>query len=518
MTKTLFQRVRKRLASLRWRFLVVFAFSLAVAFGIFIGIDALTNVYIDNVYMSEERRQQRINSYLEDLQDYVNEKNITADNIDEISRWSRENRYVYLLIDGTKIFWGNSEDKDEEKENGSGTGEGGGDDTACEHTDADENSVCDECGEKITTDGTGGEEDGTGNGGSQGGNTGSGITVTYPTLEELFKLAQESGGLPLKLAKAPESEVDSVVSASFVDYSEFLYYDISNIASVIIAAIAVTVIMILYIRAVTNRIIKLGDAVNAVASGEVENHISADGRDEISALASNVESMRSTMVENYKKEKAALESNTELITSMSHDIRTPLTVLLGYIDVMRLHSENDEVMQGYLRAAESTAMRLKKLSDDMFGYFLVFGGKNEAVEFEKYDAATLVEQMLSEHILLMKENGYDIEVQEVGELNISDKTVSTNAACLVRIFDNAFSNINKYADKKKPIKIQVNTGACSVKVTFINYIRRDGETVESNGIGLKTCLKLAEMIGATFKTAMDEECFTLELELPVDME
>ena len=501
--------MKKRLSSLRWRFLVVFAFSLAVALGIFIGCDTLTNLYIDKVYMSEENKQERIESYFDDLQNYVNEKGITADNIDEISNWARENRYVYLLIDGTKIFWGNAEEKEEEK----------APPEACEHTDADENGICDECESEITEDG-GEEDDGeSGNtGGNQGGNTGSGITVTYPTLEELFKLAQESGGMLLRLAKSKDGEVESVVTASFVDYSEFLYYDISNIASIIIAAIAVSIIMLLYIRSVTNRIIKLGDSVNTVASGAVENRITAGGKDEISALASNVESMRSTMVENYKKEKAALESNTELITSMSHDIRTPLTVLLGYIDVMRLHSEDDEVMQGYLKAAESTAMRLKKLSDDMFGYFLVFSGKGEAAPLEKYDAVTLVEQMLAEHILLMKENGYEIEIED-GIMNVKEgATVSTNAACLVRIFDNAFSNINKYADKKKPIKIEIGMDACNVKVAFTNHIRRDGEKVESNGIGLKTCQKLAEMIGASFRTEKQEQIFVLTLELPLDSE
>ena len=495
--------MKKRLASLRWRFLVVFAFSLAIALGIFLGIDALTNLYIDNVYMSEQNKQERVEGYFNDLQRYVKEKGITAENIDEISNWSRENRYVYLLIDGTKIFWGDSNDKDKDPV-----------DSECEHIDEDDDGFCDLCEREITPD-----DDENGNtGGNQGGNTGSGITVTYPTLEELFKLAQESGAFPLELANSADSEIASAVTASFVDYSEFLYYDIANIASVIVAAIAVSIIMLIYIRSVTNRIIKLGDAVNTVASGAVENRISASGKDEISALASNVESMRSTMVENYQKEKAALESNTELITSMSHDIRTPLTVLLGYIDVMRLHSEDDEVMQGYLKAAESTAMRLKKLSDDMFGYFLVFGGKDEPVPIEKYDAATLVEQMLSEHILLMKENGYEIEVFQGGENINESATVSTNAACLVRIFDNAFSNINKYADKKKPIKIDINIDACSVKVAFANYIRCDKEKVESNGIGLKPCQKLAEMIGASFKTEKDESVFSLSLELPVDKE
>ena len=484
---------------------MVFVISLAIAFGIFVGIRTLTKVYIENVYLSENNRKERMDGYFDNLQKYVNNNQITEENSDKkIAEWAKEHKYVILLINGTnKIFWVNSEDK-------------------CEHQDDNEDGKCDKCENEITPDEGDGDNDGEN---SENGNTGSGITVSYPSLDKLIEDAQGSGDYVLqwygtKKTENNNTEGEPVLTetrVSFADYSEYLYYDISNIASVIIAAIAVSVIMLLYIRVVTKRIIKLGDTVNSVASGEVEKHITDGGKDEIATLASNVESMRSTMVENYKKEKEALKSNTELITSMSHDIRTPLTVLLGYIDVMRLHSEEDEVMQGYLRAAESTAMRLKKLSDDMFGYFLVFGGKDEPVPLEKYDAATLVDQMLSEHILLMKEKGYEIEVEQGGEMK-EGATVSTNAACLLRIFDNAFSNINKYADKEMPVKIQIEADACNIKFVFSNNIRRDSEKVESNGIGLKTCAKLAEMIGAGFNTEMGDEIFSFELELPFDKE
>ena len=91
------------------------------------------------------------------------------------------------------------------------------------------------------------------------------------------------------------------------------------------------------------------------------------------------------MLENLEKEHAALEANKELITAMSHDIRTPLTVLLGYIDIMKLNAPEGDDMRQYIEASERTALRLKKMSDDMFGYFLVYGGGIE-VEVEECDA------------------------------------------------------------------------------------------------------------------------------------
>ena len=306
---------------------------------------------------------------------------------------------------------------------------------------------------------------------------------------------------------------DGPLFASFAEFTEYLYYDVTNIVCLVFAALSVMIIMMLYIQHVTGRIIRLGNAVNRVAEGDTESRIGASGHDEITELASNVELMRSSIVENYKKEKEALDANTELITSMSHDIRTPLTILLGYMDIMRAHAEDDSEMQEYIRAAASTAMRLKKRSDEMFSYFLVFGGKEIEPELESYDAETLIEQMLSEHILLMKENGYRLNLNDLNMLSLIGKTVTTDAQSLLRIFDNAFSNIYKYADKQEEVKISLTTTPCDVIIEFINKIRREGEQVESNGIGLKTCKKLAELMGAGFEYGGDEDTYTVRLTL-----
>ena len=225
--------------------------------------------------------------------------------------------------------------------------------------------------------------------------------------------------------------------------------------------------------------------------------------------------MRSSIIENYKRKKEALDANTELITSMSHDIRTPLTVLLGYIDVMRSHSADDMEMQEYLNAAENTAMRLKKLSDDMFGYFLVFAKDEEKIKLEKYDVITIFEQLLSEHVLLIRESGYEINLSFDDE-GLRDKTVLLDIASVLRIVDNMFSNLYKYADKNEKINISIATFDNSLKLSFENKIRRDGATVESNGIGLKTCAKLADFMGARFEQITSEDSFIVNIYLQIE--
>ena len=215
------------------------------------------------------------------------------------------------------------------------------------------------------------------------------------------------------------------------------------------------------------------------------------------------------MLESLENEKAALNANSELITSMSHDIRTPLTVLIGYLDIMKMYSK-DEVMMEYIKSSEKTAMRLKKLSDDMFKYLLVFGNSAKPAELEEYDGMMLIEQMLSEHVLLLREHGYEVKFDMPSESGVK---VLTNAPDLMRIIDNVFSNIGKYADREKPIEIKVEIGGDRVSMTFTNAISADASMAESNKIGLKTCAKIAELISSEFSYSVSDDVFTVTVGL-----
>ena len=480
MIKRAIKRILQRLSSLRFRFLVVFFFAMLICIGAYVSLRTIAIAYIDTVYTSEENKAEREQSYLKDLQRFIEENDVSLNDTSKISDWVRANRYVYLLISKEGEIYFTSDDATDEDDK--------------ETTDPDENE-----GEGVTGEGEREEED----------ENSGGVTVKYPSREEL-----------LEYAKANEMHLidfgDGPAAASFAEFTEYLYYDVANIATLVIAFAILLSIMLLYIRRVTGRILDLGEDVNAVAAGNTASVISVSGKDEIATLAANVENMRSSMVENYEKEKAALNANSELITSMSHDIRTPLTVLLGYLDIMRASADGNEEMQAYIKAAESTALRLKRLSDDMFSYLLVFGNPQSQPELEGYNADTLIGQMLSEHVLLIGESGYKVDLSSIDEPSLVGKTVRTDPQSLVRIFDNAFSNLYKYADKENPIKISISAGACNVIIEISNHIRRDGERVESNGIGLRTCKKLAEQIGAGFEFGGDGVTYSVKLTLPCE--
>ena len=521
MTERKSKKVKTFFSSLRFKFLAIFLIAVSAGIGLYFLTHELAYSYIEEVYVSEENKKAREKEYIEDLQDFIDENKVTTEDTSSLSEWVRNNKYVYVIIYKNEEFFYTSDDllnppqqepddkpeqqpdkaPGDENEDPENPDEPLPEDPA-ENPDADTDNT--ENGSKPENDGN--ESDGKDDDKNQSSAGPGGVTIDYPTREELFEYAWKNDMHPLELS-------DGTIFVSLTDFTEYLYYDLTNIASISAALFLVLVVLAVYFHRVSSRIIRLGNEVNKVADGNIDHAVIAKGNDEISKLSVNVDNMRESMIENFKKEREALDANNALITSISHDIRTPLTVLLGYIDVMQGKVDNDPEMQSYLKAAESTAIRLKNLSDDMFGYFLVFGGKELEIKMERYDAATLIDQMLFEHITLMRESEYNVVFDGVDYDSLSGEEVRTDAQKLVRIFDNIFSNLYKYADKSCEITVSAKKHADKLVVSFSNFISKNANIAESNGIGLKTCKKLGEYINAEFEYTSEEEKFSASLTL-----
>ena len=490
-------------------------FGVGIALVLFFVTNFLADFYIQKKYMSEERRKERAASYVEDLQNYVTENGLSSDDTNEISKWAKGYRYLYVLIykdDKLMFESGNYESSNTDKtgenkenaddvpdnsvENGAENTDNNTDGTDTD-TPADTDGASDE---SQNTEGTSQKDDGK--------YQAPGITVRVPTRDELIAEAVAGGSHPIVTT-------DGVLIASMVDYTEYLYYDIFNIVSVMLGFIGFLLVMWVYFFELTKRITQLGKEVTAVADGDMTRAITAEGEDEITRLCTDVEYMRSSMLENIEKERAALEANRELITAMSHDIRTPLTVLLGYIDIMKLNAPEGD-MQQYIEASERTALRLKKMSDDMFSYFLVYGGGIE-VSVQECDARTLVDQMLSGHVFLLREQGYTIDFNFEGEDNefLSDTIVVTDPPQLMRIVENIFSNVMKYADKEKPVSIFVGAEVDEMTIKVTNHVAQNIDGAQKNGIGLRSCMKLANAMDIRFSSDGEDGVFNSVMYVPI---
>ena len=424
--------------------------------------------------MDAEHKIAREDNLLSDLQRFINDRGITDEDAEEkLQEWIADNRYVFLSVysDDDLLFSSVTEDPSDN------------DDELPDDGEVDEE----------------GEEDK--EGGSEGG---SGGIFYRPSDEELLAHADSLGYVSITDSNGKNLHV------KIYDYSEYFQRDILSVLSFIISMIALATVIVEHFGRIIVRIKRLQYDVNLVSGGRLDHPIVATGVDEITKLSYDIDNMRSSMLVNIEKEREALQMNTELITSMSHDIRTPLTVLMGYMDIMKSDLSPEE-MKEYILASEKTVQRLKQLSDDMFKYFRAFGKGAEGITMEEYDATTLFEQLLTEHVLLLTESGYKVNYN-IDELMDGKSIVKTDAPHMMRIMDNIFSNLYKYADIDEEVLIIGRREDDLAIFEFKNTVTKN-KTAESSKVGLKTCKRLASYILNSFEWGEENGVFTLTLSL-----
>ncbi|SFE60865.1 Signal transduction histidine kinase [Peptostreptococcaceae bacterium pGA-8] len=295
-------------------------------------------------------------------------------------------------------------------------------------------------------------------------------------------------------------------------YREEGLYSVMSIGMIIVAFFVLLLTVLIYNSRILKRIVQISDDVEAVSSGEIDRVITVKGNDEIGRMGHGIERMRITLIKRLASEKEAWESNRQLITSMSHDIRTPLTSMIGYLDIIEGEKYKDKAeMESYISACRDKAFQLKNLSDKLFQYFLVYGKSEKNLEWEILDGDILFQQLLTEHTAELINYGLQVEL----DYKLTQITVKTEVAALRRLFDNLFSNIMKYANKKDSIKIKAESIDGKISIRLENNVATEARMVESTCIGVKTCEKLVSDLGGSFVSEETDEKYITKIELPV---
>ena len=331
------------------------------------------------------------------------------------------------------------------------------------------------------------------------------------------EITQSDSGLSLRLDdhegfSYPVNFADGTYSVNIYDHSEARLYNIVNITSIVISAAVFLLLVLLYERHVTLSILRLSRQVRQVSRGDLQKNILPPTRDEIGQLAEDVEAMRLSILDKLRREEDAWKANSDLITAISHDVRTPLTALMGYLDILSDPALSPEAQRTYLEICRGNATRLKDLTDELFGFFLVFGNRTPEQNLERFDAAMLLEQLLLEAQAELTGQGFDIRLDWPETLQ---GTLEIDLNHLHRVFGNLFSNLQKYADPQKEVLIQVSVGQNLLRIAITNGILAGATRVESNKIGLKTCEKLLTVMGGSFRQVRTAETFTAEVSLPL---
>lgn len=303
---------------------------------------------------------------------------------------------------------------------------------------------------------------------------------------------------------------DGSAGLSFYHY-DALQYDWLVTFSVGITAFALFVLlMLLPINRKMRYLRTLKEELKILEGGGLEHPLSIRGRDEIAEVAQGIEQMRLSLLSQQREREAAQQANAELVAAVSHDLRTPLTSLSAYLDLLAQEDRHTQEQRAhYLRSARDKATQLKDMSDALFDYFYVYA-QEESAPMEELDADAVLGQMLGEMALDLKSAGFEVE-QCAEPLH---GRLLCNPQLLSRAFDNLLSNLRKYADPGQEIWLSCVREGTQAVIRAKNSVTRQPETADTD-IGLKSLERVLAVHGGSLRTAQQDGRYQSTLRLPL---
>ncbi|MFS8354904.1 ATP-binding protein [Bacillus nitratireducens] len=322
-----------------------------------------------------------------------------------------------------------------------------------------------------------------------------------------------------------------VIDPLFVKHEEFGMFEF-NLALLFLFAFAIFKFIIIFLILVRKKIVYLkliSDNVNDIANGKLGLTIEIKGKDELTQLAQNINYMSKELEDTFEQEKRLERTKNELITNVSHDLRTPLTSIIGYIDLLKRGQYDSETqLQEYLETTYLKSKRLKYLIDELFEYTRL-SGIDAKLNFNEVDLSGLLEQIVGEYIpIFEKEN---LNVQK----SITEETIPIimDVEKMVRVYENLFMNAIKYSMKPSELSVclELIGNKAILKVSnkvekppvsdpnklFERFFRGDKarKNDQGNGLGLAISKRIVELHHGNIHAEYKEGWISFIVEHPI---
>lgn len=237
---------------------------------------------------------------------------------------------------------------------------------------------------------------------------------------------------------------------------------------IMIAVLLGVVLFITFFLLLTKKFViyleQIAEGINEIAAGDFDTRIHIENEDEFALIASKLNQMAVDIKELMDKEREGENAKNELITSITHDIRTPLTSILGYLDIVSNKSMDDEMKEKYIEIAYNKAKRLESLINDLFTY-TKFNHGQVAVSLDDVDLVKLVDQLLDEFYPSFQDNKLEFDFHTEGASII----VEADGNLLARAIGNLISNAIKYGKDGKRVEIYIQMSDDFVYTIIKNY-------------------------------------------------
>ncbi|NBK96439.1 MAG: sensor histidine kinase [Erysipelotrichia bacterium] len=259
-------------------------------------------------------------------------------------------------------------------------------------------------------------------------------------------------------------------------------------------------------------------ATKKISNGEFDVDIK-DDLGMFNSLRDEFSNIKDGFEKAVNEEVKSQRMKTELISNVSHDLKTPLTSIITYVDLLKNPDLSETQRQEYIATLDRNSMRLKNLIDDLFEVSKVNSG-NVKLNVMEVDIVSLIKQAYFENLDRLQEKELDFK------MNFSDEKIvyTLDSSKTYRIFENLLVNISKYALDHTRVYIDVQNMDSKVVITFKNISANEifvdenelcerfvqGDTSRNtggSGLGLAIAKSFTNLQGGTFKVEVDGDLF-----------
>ncbi|MGZ9585572.1 sensor histidine kinase [Paenibacillus marinisediminis] len=289
--------------------------------------------------------------------------------------------------------------------------------------------------------------------------------------------------------------------------------------------VAYLIMMTKFIR----RISRITTAVQEMANGNLSKRIKVDGKDEIGKLEYNINYMVEQLTRSMEEERLAERTKAELVTNVSHDLRTPLTSILGYLGLVEQDRYRDEVeLRHYIHIAYEKAERLHLMIEDLFEYTRMSGGA--PLSLQQVQLNGLISQLYVHYRQSLEDVGMELRMQ----LPDTPIMIQADSLKLVRVLENLLTNAMKYGRDGGAVDIMLKKSSRGATIEVVNYgepipevdlphvfdrfYRADksrGDDTRGSGLGLAIARAITELHGGSIRVTSDRQSTRFIVDLPL---
>lgn len=330
----------------------------------------------------------------------------------------------------------------------------------------------------------------------------------YITIDQLYRSGQDSSLLPITdLLRTQVGTIPVAISC-------FLFLFI--------------IFYMIFMSLLLRRVSRITAAVQKMANGDLTQRIKVSNNDEIGKLEYNINHMAERLSRSIEEERLAEQTKAELITNVSHDLRTPLTSILGYLGLVEQDRYRDEVeLRHYIHIAYEKAERLHVMIEDLFEYTRMSGGA--PLSLQPVTVNDLISQLYVHYRQQMEDTGIELR------MNIPDQPLvaQLDSLKMVRVLENLLTNAMKYGKDGKAVDIVLQKQQRGIRIEVVNYgepipeadlphlfdrfyrvDRSRGDDAGGSGLGLAIARAIVEMHEGRINVASDRHSTRFIVDLP----